>query len=195
MQKLPVNTYITLSSQELEDLFYSKNPYKHDGLYLTQHHPIDDETTSEGPYLVCFFENMTLLDILQSFRKYFPNYETTYSTNNFAKFESYDREDGGLLHFFVPPKTMKFAGRYTSFFDGKSKPRKNFGVHLDYINYLLERDIPRSEWQMKKTKLGYLKMIGDSYYPSVYNLCIPFEVLYPENETMILEDFDPDLIV
>lgn len=156
------NTYISLTSQELENLLYSSNPYKHNGVYLSQCQPISEESSDEGKYYVCFFKDITILDMVKGLLQQFqlvvdPQRE---------RFCGYDGGDaiGGLLTYWVNTDDMKSqpCGRYTSFFDGSRPIRNNLGMFIDYMQFLLSHEIPEPEWLDDTTKNKYLVTLKDN---------------------------------
>jgi hypothetical protein len=155
------NTFITLSSEELDNLLYRENSYKHDGLYLSQCEPISEGSSQEGKYHVCYYKDVTILEIAHSLRSQFPIMNTLTSREGFRGYNGGDPYDG-LVTYWVPSDDKKNqpSGRYTSFYDGAEEIRKHLGMFIDYMNYLLDEKVPESEWLAEKTKLTYLSTIS-----------------------------------
>lgn len=194
------NQYYKITSDEVDKLLYSEDSKIYNGLYLAQCEPI--LRCQDGPYIVCFYRNIKLIDLVIGLLLEFPT-----RIDEIEFFNGYDGDagKGGLLTYFVdtPNPEVQPMGRYTSIYDGldmnmlgdRNPKRKVVGMYIDYCVYLLKQKIPMTSCLEEEVQLRYLMSIkvhhsaividgGDS----IIGDCIP------EN-LELLKGFDPNYLI
>lgn len=172
---LQVNQFITMSDDEISEVFYGKNPYRHNGLVLIQCSEIG--AIADKAYTVCIYSGVTLEKIVR---------DLIDKVSMFTFFGGYDGRDGkgGIVTWWSRQKSV-----YTSIFVGVAMDRdsvmkqeyKRIGLFIAYLYYLLVNGIDKSRWMRKS--------VAEAFYNSLKELeitDIPFDMI---------RSFNPDMIV
>lgn len=191
-----MNQYMYLRDNDVVKLLYHNNP--HDGLYLAQCPPAGESFSSEAKFLVCLYENITLVDIVTGIRE-------NMGKPGFADgFYGYDGDDGrgGLLTW------SKGLHGYYSIFEGSAArhesksdtedlpKRGELGMYIDYINYMIALDIPQDKWSEKDNQIMYLENCGHESMPVAPKRCESDFIADNFEETLALFcAFDPEMVV
>lgn len=196
--KYPVmNEYKLLRDEDVVTLTFHK---KHSGLFFVQCPSVGSSFSSEKKFLVCLYENITLIDIVKGIRRKLGYLGLA---NGFYGHDCGDGYGGILSWDFGCHRNYSiFDGNAIACPESGGSPfgelpkRGDIGMFIDYINYMMDLGIPQEQWNERDNQIIYLQNCNGEDMPETLEKKNYYDIKDYFDETLALFDnFDPEMIV